>query len=50
MIRKPVVAGTFYPDNSDELIQTIQNCFTHKFGPNQTIPKKDIEQIFGIKV
>jgi len=48
MIRKPVVAGTFYPNDSDELIQTIQNCFTHKFGPNQTIPKKDIEQIFGI--
>ena len=48
MIRKPVVAGSFYPDDSDELNQMIQNCFTHKFGPNSNPPKKSIEQIFGV--
>ena len=48
MIRKPVVAGSFYPSNSDELNQMIQNCFTHKFGPNNNPPKKGTEQIFGI--
>ena len=48
MIRKPVVAGSFYPDDSDELNQTVQNCFTHKFGPNNNPPKKSIEQVFGV--
>jgi len=48
MIRKPVVSGSFYPDNPDELNQTIQNCFTHKFGPNNNPPKKNTEQIFGV--
>ena len=48
MIRKPVVAGSFYPDDSDELNQMVQNCFTHKFGPNSNPPKKSIEQVFGV--
>jgi len=48
MIRKPVVAGSFYPDDSNELNQMIQNCFTHKFGPNNNPPKRNIEKIFGV--
>ena len=48
MIRKPVVAGSFYPDNPDELEQRIQNCFTHRFGPNSNPPKQSIERIFGV--
>jgi MEMO1 family protein len=38
MLRKPAVAGMFYPDNPDELVKTIENCFTHSFGPGE-IPK-----------
>ena len=48
MIRKPVVAGSFYPDDPDELNQMIQNCFTHKFGPSSNPPKKTTEKIFGV--
>ena len=48
MIRKPVVAGSFYPDNPDELEQMIQNCFTHRFGPNSNPPKQSIEHVFGV--
>ena len=32
MIRKPAVAGSFYPDNSELLKKTIEDCFKHKFG------------------
>jgi hypothetical protein len=48
MIRKPAVAGSFYPDNSDELNQMIQSCFTHEFGPNSNPPKKSLEHVFGV--
>ena len=48
MIRKPVVAGSFYPDNPDELEQMIQKFFTHRFGPNSNPPKQSIERIFGV--
>jgi hypothetical protein len=48
MIRKPVVSGSFYPENPDELVQMIQNCFMHKFGPNSKPPKKSQEKIFGV--
>ena len=48
MIRKPVVSGSFYPDNPDELEQMIQKFFTHRFGPNSNPPKQSIERIFGV--
>ena len=48
MITKPVVSGSFYPENPDELVQMIQNCFMHKFGPNSKPPKKSQEKIFGV--
>lgn len=32
MIRKPAVAGAFYPDNKEELIETIEDCFLSEFG------------------
>ena len=38
MLRKPAVAGTFYPDNPNDLIKTIESCFTHLFGCGE-IPK-----------
>ena len=35
MLRKPAVAGVFYPDNPDELVKTIEDCFNHSFGPGE---------------
>ncbi len=32
MIRKPAVSGTFYPNDKDELIETIEDCFLSSFG------------------
>ncbi len=32
MIRKPAVAGAFYPDNPEILVRTIENCFLDDFG------------------
>jgi AmmeMemoRadiSam system protein B len=31
--RLPVVAGSFYPADKDELFETIHQCFTHRLGP-----------------
>ncbi len=39
MKRLPVVAGTFYPANPDELVSTIENCFLHPLGPGK-LPKE----------
>lgn len=44
MLRKPAVAGMFYPDDSEELVKTIEDCFLHSFGPGK-IP--DIESFEG---
>ena len=46
MLRKPAVAGMFYPDDSEELVKTIEDCFLHSFGPGK-IP--DIESFDGTK-
>ena len=34
-VRRPCVAGAFYPANADSLRQTIEDCFTHKLGPGR---------------
>ena len=47
MIRKPVVAGQFYPEKKEELQSMIDFCFNHKFGPNTYSINPD-EKIFGI--
>ena len=38
MIRKPAVAGAFYPDNPELLRNSIENCFLNDFGVG-TIPE-----------
>ena len=48
MIRKPVVAGQFYPNDQDELRIMIKQCFQHKFGPGEYTPIKSDEKIFGV--
>jgi len=47
MIRKPVVAGQFYPGEKKELKNMIKSCFEHKFGPG-TYSIESSEKIFGI--
>ena len=42
-VRKPAVAGSFYPSNKHELVQMIENCFTHPYGPRKK-PPTDIER------
>lgn len=32
MFRKPVVAGTFYPDNEEDIVRSIEECFLSSFG------------------
>ena len=32
MLRKPAVAGAFYPDNPEVLVKTIEDCFLDDFG------------------
>ena len=47
MIRKPVVAGQFYPDRKEDLENMIKSCFEHKFGPG-TDSIESSEKIFGV--
>ncbi len=44
-IRKPVVAGQFYPSDKDELIEEIKSIFLDKLGP-QKLPEK-VEEFKG---
>jgi AmmeMemoRadiSam system protein B len=47
MIREPVVAGQFYPDNEEDLRTMINHCIEHKYGPGNN-PAISNEKIFGI--
>jgi len=47
MIRKPVVAGQFYPDKKEDLENMIQHCIEHKYGPGRQSKLSD-EKIYGI--
>jgi AmmeMemoRadiSam system protein B len=49
MIRKPVVAGQFYPDKKEDLKDMIKYCMEHKYGPGSN-PIISNEKIFGIIV
>lgn len=46
MIRKPVVAGQFYPGTKNELEEMIDSCIQHKFGPGNQI--QNDESVYGI--
>ncbi len=40
MLRKPVVAGAFYPDNRKDVVKSIEDCFLSSFGVG-IIPEAD---------
>ncbi len=43
MIRNAQYAGSFYPNNSDHLVESIENSFTSSLGPQQLPHKEPIE-------
>jgi AmmeMemoRadiSam system protein B len=43
-IRRPAVAGSFYPSSPVELRHSIEKCFKHHIGPGQLPPKKNTEE------
>ncbi len=47
-MRKPIVAGTFYPSDFDELSNQINDSFHSKFGPGALPVKKRTKEILGI--
>ena len=46
MIRRPVVAGQFYPDSKTELKKMITQCFEHRLGPQEQ--KGQNKKVFGV--
>ncbi len=46
MIRKPVVAGQFYPGTKEELEGMIDDCIKHKYGPGTKTQEN--KRVFGI--
>lgn len=46
-IRRPAVAGQFYPSNPNLLKKTIEECFLHPVGPKK-LPPADSSQIIGL--
>lgn len=48
MIRAPVVAGQFYPEDKEDLEKMIRSCLESKFGPGTE--KQDEQKIFGVIV
>jgi hypothetical protein len=42
-VRKPAVAGSFYPSEKNGLLKMVKDCFTHSYGP-QKEPPADIER------
>lgn len=46
-VRKPIVAGSFYPANANELRKQIKDSFLGELGP-KGMPKKGNEKVYGI--
>ncbi len=40
MVRRPAVAGQFYPGNEKKLRENIKDCFTHELGPG-SLPSEE---------
>ncbi len=46
-VRKPAVAGQFYPEDHEELSSLVDSCYTHPLGPGKRppAPKSDSELV-----
>ena len=50
-IRRPVVAGAFYPAIPNRIEESIRNCFLHNLGPMKLpseVRKKDSREVMGV--
>ncbi|MEM2759832.1 MAG: MEMO1 family protein [Nitrososphaerales archaeon] len=47
-VRKPAVAGSFYPASKDELLRMIESCFLHPYGPQKKSPSGIDRKIIGM--
>lgn len=48
-VRKPAVAGSFYPASKDALLQMIESCFMHSYGPQKKPPTDNVDgKIIGM--
>ncbi|MDA4135617.1 MAG: AmmeMemoRadiSam system protein B [Thaumarchaeota archaeon] len=41
LVRRPAVAGSFYPDDPDQLKKVIDGCYVHPLGPGALPPSKE---------
>ena len=46
-IRKPIVAGQFYPADPEALEQELKKSFTHKFGPGSLPGKRTGKKVYA---
>jgi AmmeMemoRadiSam system protein B len=47
MVREAVVAGQFYPGGKEELLSSIKESFTSKFGPGSLPEKRGKGKVYG---
>ena len=47
-VRRPAVAGAFYPADTDELKETIQHSYVHPLGPGALPPRMGEEETSGV--
>jgi hypothetical protein len=47
-VRKPAVAGSFYPAKKNELLRMIEDCFMHSYGPAKIPPSDNSNKITGM--
>ena len=47
-VRKPAVAGYFYPSDPRELTESIRNSFLHSLGPGKLPPSEPDESLIGV--
>ena len=47
-VRKPAVAGSFYPAEKDKLLQMIEGCFMHSYGPGKKPPAGKSRKMIGM--
>jgi len=50
LTRKPVVVGSFYPEESSRLKKEVEGCFLSEFGPGKFPPSTNLTDVKGIIV
>ena len=48
-VRKPAVAGTFYPAGEAKLKEAVEGSYTHRFGPGRLPSREGAEMTRGLK-